>query len=355
MFLAINEILKEKSRFVLISVVIVLVSYLVFFLTALAFGLATSYTKAIDKWNASSIILISKANDNIGRSLLFEEDYKDILSEDVAPLGVGTATVEVDEPDDVSLFGIDMGSFLAPEVTDGRVVQADDEVIISNELEATGLSIGDKFGLQGGEKEYKVVGITENATFQTAPVIYMKLDTWRVAVSETSGMLGMRDDTTISALVVRGEKKDYYTSDNTSWQTIRDFSFALPGYQAQVLTFSLMIGFLIGIAAFVLAIFIYILTMQKKNIFGVLKAEGVPSGYIGRSVMTQVVILSVFGLLIGMALAVLTGILLATKVPFAINPIFFIGISTLFLVCAAVGGVASVLSVAKIDPVEAIG
>jgi len=122
-----------------------------------------------------------------------------------------------------------------------------------------------------------------------------------------------------------------------------------------VLTFSLMIGFLIGIAAFVLAIFIYILTMQKKNIFGVLKAEGVSNGYIGWSVMAQVAILSVLGLAVGMALAIATGVLLGAKVPFMINPIFFVGITALFLVCAALGGIVSVRSVTKIDTVEAIG
>ena len=44
MFLAINELVKEKARFILIVAVIALVSYLTFFLTALAYGLATSYT-----------------------------------------------------------------------------------------------------------------------------------------------------------------------------------------------------------------------------------------------------------------------------------------------------------------------
>ena len=53
MFLALNEIMKEKSRFLLITMVIVLVSYLVFFLTALAYGLASSYTRAIESWESS--------------------------------------------------------------------------------------------------------------------------------------------------------------------------------------------------------------------------------------------------------------------------------------------------------------
>ena len=46
---------------------------------------------------------------------------------------------------------------------------------------------------------------------------------------------------------------------------------------------------------------------------------------------------------------------MAGKVPFAVNIYFYLGISALFLACAAIGGVASVWSVVKIDPVEAIG
>ena len=355
MFLAINEILKEKSRFVLITIVIILVGYLVFFLTALAYGLATSYTSALDKWNASGIILNEDANNTIGRSLLFGSDYEGMLNDEVAALGAGVATVELDEAEDVSLFGIDTNSFLSPEPVSGRTIASSDEIMVSNELEKSGVQLGDLVKFQGVQDEYKVVGFVESASFQAAPVVYMTLEDWRSTVSAVSGMLGMRDDTTISALVTRGEAKDSYSEGVKSWQTIEDFTFSLPGYQAQVLTFSLMIGFLIGIAAFVLAIFIYILTLQKKSIFGVLKAEGVSNGYIGRSVMAQVAILSVFGLAIGMGLAILTGVLLGTKVPFMVNPLFFAGITVLFLVCAAFGGLASVRSVTKIDPVEAIG
>lgn len=256
--------IKEKSRFVLIAFVIILVSYLVFFLTALAYGLAISYTNAIDKWDASGIILSKSSNDNIARSLLYETDYKNILSRDVAPLGVSSATVQIGETEDVALFGVDTGSFLAPSVVSGRGIQSDSEVVVSDELEKLGLSVGGEFKLEGDDTNYTIVGFVSDATFQTSPVVYMGLENWRVATSQVLGMSSMRDDTTISALVTLDQEADGYSNERMGWQTIQDFSFALPGYQAQVLTFSLMIGFLIGIAAFVLAIFIYILTMQKK-------------------------------------------------------------------------------------------
>lgn len=71
--------------------------------------------------------------------------------------------------------------------------------------------------------------------------------------------------------------------------------------------------------------------------------------------MVQVLVLSSIGLATGLALAMLTGFLLADKVPFAVNLFFFIGIAVIFLACAVIGGIASVRSVVKIDPVEAIG
>lgn len=353
MFLALQELIKEKSRFALITAVIILVSYLVFFLLALAYGLATSYTQAIDKWDADSIVMNEKANNTIGRSIITSGMVGDLLEEEgSAPLGVGTATVEKDGSEDVALFGINANSFLAPNITEGRSIQESNEVIISDELSAIGLGLNDNLKLQGDETTYRVVGVTNNATFQTAPVVYMSLEDWRAASSATSGMIGMRDDTSISAVVLKSPQDIEAPLQN---QPIKDFIFTLPGYQAQVLTFSLMIGFLVGIAAFVLAIFIYILTLQKKSIFGVLKAEGVPSSYIAWSVIVQVAILSTGGLIIGMGLALLTGALLGTKVPFAVNPVFFAGISALFLACSALGALASVRSVTKIDPVEAIG
>ncbi len=355
MFLAINEILKEKSRFVLIVIVVILVSYLVFFLTALAYGLASSYTRALDKWDASGIIMSANANDTIGRSLLYSSDYADLLSDDVAPLGVGSATLVAESREDVALFGVEQGSFLAPDISEGRSISDDNEVVLSDELQPLGIAIGDNITLADVADKYKVVGFTSRSTFQTTPVIYMSHGTWRLAASEASGMTGMRDDSTISALITRGDQKAAYTNDRIYWQSIDDFIFNLPGYRPQVLTFSLMIGFLIGIAAFVLSIFTYILTMQKKSVFGVLKAEGISSAYIGRSVIVQVLIIATTGLLTGLALALATGLLLADKVPFQVNILFFAGISLLFLACALLGGIASVRSVAKIDPVEAIG
>ena len=65
MFLAWKEIKHSKGKFALIMAVVALVSYLVYFLTSLAYGLASSYTNGITKWNADHIVLTEASNDNI--------------------------------------------------------------------------------------------------------------------------------------------------------------------------------------------------------------------------------------------------------------------------------------------------
>ena len=57
MFLALKELKYSKSKFILIMAVIFLISYLVYFLTSLANGLATSYTNSINKWNSKEIVI----------------------------------------------------------------------------------------------------------------------------------------------------------------------------------------------------------------------------------------------------------------------------------------------------------
>ncbi len=161
----------------------------------------------------------------------------------------------------------------------------------------------------------------------------------------------------VNAIIVKtGENDDssYLSEYKLSYKKINDYYFTLPGYAAQVLTFSIMIMFLILIAAIVLGIFVYILTIQKKGIFGVLKAQGISNRMVAGSVMNQTLILAIIGMVIGLALTFITGWALSGKVPFAVNIFFFVSISAIFIIFASFSAIFSVRSVVKIDPARAI-
>lgn len=76
MFLALKELKYTKAKSALIISVIILVSYLVYFLTSLAYGLASSYTNAVNKWEANELVLTHDANDNAMMSFISEDTYK---------------------------------------------------------------------------------------------------------------------------------------------------------------------------------------------------------------------------------------------------------------------------------------
>ncbi|MDF2589678.1 MAG: conserved hypothetical surface-anchored protein [Anaerocolumna sp.] len=355
MFLAFKELKYSKTKFALIITVIILISYLVYFLTSLANGLASSYTNAIEKWNSDQIILTVDSNDNMMMSYMEQDDFDAVeTTGSKTKLGLFPAVINnplaeniLDSRVDVYFFGIDNESFIKPsELKD--ITLTGNQVIVDEELKKEGYEIGDLFGVTGSKQQLEIIGFSSKTTYQTAPVVFMSLDTWQ---TYRYGSTNTQD--LFSGIVVKGQT-NYLPSDLISYTT-EDYIATLPGYTAQVLTFSVMIIFLIVITAFVLGIFIYVLTIQKTSMFGVMKAQGISNGYIGGSVIIQTFLLVAFGIIVGLILTILTGIFLSDVIPFAVNIMFYLIITVAFFLFALFGGLFSVSAVLKIDPLRAIG
>lgn len=356
MFLALNEIMHSKLRYALVAGVMFLIAYLVFFLTGLAYGLAQDNRTAVDKWEADSIVLSKDANSNLGMSMITKKTAEEVEGGKVAYLaqtpGVVTSKDSTEEGKiNVSFFGIDKDQFIMPNLVEGKAFNNDDEAIGDISLkEEYGLAVGDTVKLSGSDKTFKLTGFTDHAKFNVSPVLYTTINAYqqiRFEKEDTS------ENARINAIVVRGKITDL--PEDLEQIEISKFINELPGYNAQVLTFGFMIGFLIVIAAIVIGIFIYVLTMQKINIFGVMKAQGITGGFIARSVVAQTFILSFVGILLGLVGTVGTSLVLPDAVPFQSNWLFFGVISLLMLVVAVLGALFSVRTIVKIDPLKAIG
>ena len=354
MFLAINEIRHSKLRYALVTGVMFLIAYLVFFLTGLAYGLAQDNRMAVDKWEADQILLTEEANDNLNMSMLPRSLYDEVDAPEKAVLAqtAGVVTKEDNgEKVDVTFFGIDPDQFLAPNITDGEMFASDDEAVADSSIEEEyGISIGDTIKLAGTDKKLKIVGFTDNARFSVAPVLYTSIGAYQEIRFEKEDD---SENARINAIVTRGKIKE--VPDDLVATDISKFINELPGYNAQVLTFGFMIGFLIVIAAIVIGIFIYVLTMQKSEIFGVMKAQGISSRYIAFSVIAQTFLLATSGVLIGGLATIGTALVLPAAVPFQINLLFFASISVMMILIAMLGAFFSVRTIVKIDPLKAIG
>lgn len=353
MFLALKELKYSKSKFILIMAVIFLISYLVYFLTSLANGLATSYTNSINKWNSKEIVITVDSNDNMMMSYMNNDDFDNIKTDgEKAKLGLFPAVISNPSSKDVLksrldvyFFGIENNSFLKP-IND--VELKDNQVIVDEELKKQGYEIGDFFVTTGSNQKYEIIGFSSKTTYQTAPVIYMNLNTWQEYRYGSNF-----EQSLFSGVIVKGNIENI--SDKLKSYTVDDYINTLPGYTAQVLTFSVMIIFLIIITAFVLGIFIYVLTIQKTSMFGVMKAQGISNSYIGGSVIAQTFLIVGFGLIIGLILTILSGIFLGDFIPFATNILFYLVITMSFFLFSFFGALFSVNVVLKIDPLKAIG
>lgn len=154
MFLALKEILYAKSRYVLIAGVIFLISYLVFFLTGLAYRLAYANRTGVDSWRAKGIVISSAGNKNLMGSSISRSISSSVLSEDKADLVAMNAVILKNELDsaenkiDSIFFGVDYNSFIFLKITDGRMIEAENEVVADDTIRIKeGLKIGDTIKL----------------------------------------------------------------------------------------------------------------------------------------------------------------------------------------------------------------
>lgn len=356
MFLAWKEIKYSKLRFSLIIGVVALVAWLVFLLSSLAFGLASVNRLAIDQFDANAIALTDESDLSLTQSKLLIKDAKTVQGNQTAFLGQSSGVVTAKNLDgkvSVSILGMDDDSFIMPKVVEGKAFANEGEVLADISMKKKGTEIGDELNISSSDKKLKVVGFVENGKYGTLPVLYMSIPDWqelKFGTSDTS------DNGLVSAVIIRDkEALDQTPASTVKISKITDFIEKIPGYSAQNLTFNIMIGFLFIITAFVIGIFIYVLTMQKTATFGVLKAQGMTTGFLSKMVISQTFILATIGVLIGLGLTFITAAFLPDAAPFMINDLNLAIYSVVLVAVAVIGALFSVASIAKIDPLKAIG
>ncbi|CED92055.1 ABC transporter permease [Actinomyces succiniciruminis] len=375
MFLALREIQHEPGRFALVVAVITLITYLTFFLASLATGLAGSYRAIVDSWRSASIMVTEASNENISASRMTTDQVTRATSiaEDAgthaSPLisvpvvaqlpskADGDSTqgdAENESKADVFAFGIDLDGRLSPTVVSGSgITDPTKEILADESLRADGLAVGDTVRLLGSDHEWTVTGLTRDTTFQATPVLTVDANALREKGPANQSP-------TTSAVVLDGnitedsQAVEAASAAGLTLLTTEELIQTLPGYSAQVLTFTLMIGSLILVGALVLGIFLYVLTLQKRPVLGILRARGVPTGYLIRSGGAQTAVLAATGVLMGLLLTLLTSAILPDAVPFRLSAGLNAMIAIAFILVSILGGLASVRVIARIDPVEAI-
>ncbi|WP_458125890.1 ABC transporter permease [Paenibacillus sp. Z3-2] len=372
MYLAIREMRYAKGRYALIATIMVLVSFLVLFVTGLAQGLAYDNAASIKNMAATHFVLEQDSNHRFTRSQVDQDQLNQARSvvgqENAEPLGVKMTTISPTgdtKKIDVTLFMVNPEGWLAPTVTEGSPItaQTNGQVVVDQKLSESGVTIGTVLVDQASGTEWTVGGFVQNESFSHSPVVFLNEEEWLTLQGGSRTTQGSADTNAnapiYNAIAIKGagEQVDELSTalPNTEVITKSDAVSAIPGYKEEQGSLLMMIAFLYVISAFVLAVFFYVITIQKTSQFGILKAIGTRNGYLAGSVSLQVLILSVGSLVISVLLVRLFESILPASMPFQL------GLSTLALTCvlfilmSVAGSLFSVWKVTKIDALDAIG
>ncbi|PNZ58089.1 peptide ABC transporter permease [Staphylococcus aureus] len=349
MFLAWNEIRRNKLKFGLIIGVLTMISYLLFLLSGLANGLINMNKEGIDKWQADAIVLNKDANQTVQQSVFNKKDIENKYKKQATLKQTGEIVSNGHQKDNVLVFGVEKLSFLVPSLIEGHKANKDNEVLADETLKNKGFKIGDTLSLSQSDEKLHIVGFTESAKYNASPVIFTNDATIAKINPRLTG-------DKINAVVVRDTNwKDKKLNQELEAISINDFIENLPGYKPQNLTLNFMISFLFVISATVIGIFLYVMTLQKTSLFGVLKAQGFTNGYLANVVISQTLILALFGTAFGLLLTGVTGAFLPDAVPVKFDVLTLLVFAIVLMIVSVLGSLFSILTIRKIDPLKAIG
>lgn len=352
MFLALKEIRHDKIRYGLIVAMIVMVAYLLFMLTGLMNGLSRENTAAITDWQTRTVLLNQNANDTLSQSLITTNQLPPKINNQHEAL-VGQLPVVMKpirsqaRKQTIQFIGLKENQFIYQKrlkIVNGHRPMNNHEIILDDSLRTKGYRLGSKVNFNSTNTKYRIVGFVHNAKLNIAPIAYGRLRIWQTlrggnfaasAIISNQGMVGTPG---------KGLKK--YSVD--------EFINKLPGYAAQNSTFEFMIVFLLVISLVVIAVFLYILTMQKMKQYAILRAQGIPSKTLVWAVVAQSLILMVSGVLIATILTIITMHFLPVDVPMALDPQSMGLMGLALLILGMAGSLLPVSIITRIDPLEAL-
>lgn len=326
-----------------------MISYLLFLLSGLANGLINMNKEGIDKWQADAIVLNKDANQTVQQSVFNKKDIENKYKRQATLKQTGEIVSNGHQKGNVLVFGVEKSSFLVPSLIEGHKATKDNEVLADETLKNKGFKIGDTLTLSQSDEKLHIVGFTESAKYNASPVIFTN--------DATIAKINLRlTGDKINAVIVRDTNwKDKKLNQELEAVNINDFIENLPGYKPQNLTLNFMISFLFVISATVIGIFLYVMTLQKTSLFGILKAQGFTNGYLANVVISQTLILAFFGTAIGLLLTGVTGAFLPDAVPVKFDVLTLLVFAIVLMIVSVLGSLFSILTIRKIDPLKAIG
>lgn len=356
--LSIKEIQFFKLRYVLIGFILFFVASLVFIISGLANGLSNDNASAMKNMSATSFYLAKDSENRLDRSHFAASDISKIQNKNAEAFGLqmmSLKNIDSKKKVDVSFIGLAPDKFIMPKVTEGTTLDttSKNKIVADQSLQKQGVEIGDKLFEENTKTTFTVIGFTENQTYSHTPVAFVNNKTWNTLFGGTKhatyNAIAMQDNSNATKSEVEKHVAD------GQWVTKDDVVKQIPGYDAEQSSLYMMLAFLIVIAVFVLAAFFYIMTIQKVNQFGILKAIGAKNSFLIGSTMLQVLVLSIISIGLAIGFAYVLQMIMPKGIPFVFDFALIFQFGGVLLAVSLLGALFSSTSIIKADPLQAMG
>jgi putative ABC transport system permease protein len=377
--LALREILRNWTRYLLFSLVVALITVLVLFIAALGRGLLGGISEYIEGLDADLLVYQDTAR-LVASSSRVECDTRGAIRSvegvrDVGGLAFSSVSIvqgESAELLDVSLIGVEPGKPGEPPVVAGRGLrrkQAREAIIDGNVAQLLGLQPGDRFTVstvQGGSEELytlRVLGVSESLRFNLSPSVFVPIATWD-EIRPKARLTAPTEDPACNVVAVRlDDPSQVETVRGLLQGRVEDIEAvdriaayeSQPGYSSIRSSLAIQRTFALLISGLVIGGFFQIQTLQKVPQIGMLKAIGTPNYVVALATLIEILFTIVAG--VAIATPLMAGI--SSSFPASVPIVFELrtaamAVGSIFAM-GFLGGLLSIRYSLRVEPLIALG
>lgn len=339
MKMAWKEIIKNKSRFIILGSIVFLVSLLTLIISGLADGLSQDNAALIKNLPEGTFYMETDADETYNLSKINESTEKMLTNNHKEATALSIQMGFVNNADDKQLsvaFVTSTQPGLFPEVADG-------EIFLDETLKENGVEVGDTLTNNQLSKDFTVAGFVEQQKFSHSPVAFIHPDNYR-EMYRTEDM---------QMVFVPGEANSTSVSGMQAFSN-KDFLNTIPSYSAEQLSLNMIVWFLVVISGMLFGIFFYMMNVQKIGLYGILKAIGVKTSTLFKMMWTQMGIITVMALVLSIGLSQLFSVIAPEGMPFHLTLTATGQLALVFLGIGFIGATLSGIQIKKIQPLQAI-
>jgi putative ABC transport system permease protein len=259
---------------------------------------------------------------------------------------------------DIAVFGMEPGSFIAPDPVTGRPLGAgQDGVLVSRKVTDAGVRIGDVLTVERSAVRLPVIGTVGDEAYGHIAVVYAPLRTWQRIHYGLPGTPPVQayDQATAIALdasAAPGRGLGFHVLTKSASYG------ASPGYTVETGTMRLIQGFLYVISMFVVGAFFVVWTVQRKQEIALVRGLGGSVGYLLRDALGQVVVVLVAATVIGSAAGTALSSAIRSAVsaaPIALETGPLVTAAIMLIALGLLGTFFAVRRITSVDPLLALG